>query len=255
MLAMADEHGIVNASVDGLARRAVVPIEDCEAALSTFMEPDRFSRDGTSGERIETVPGGWLVLNHAQYRDKRTAAQIATAARVKRHRERTKAVTANKVTADNAKAPSEAEADTEKKKSAHFDAFWSVYPRKVGKGAARKAYAKVVDGKPNAHHELYQTVQLYRTATDGWKPEDRKFIPYPATWLNQERYHDNPSEWVDAKAGPTRTEIEERNLEAAGRRSANHLAESQAITAEASTAEAETLRQEAIAEFRRKAKA
>ena len=213
MLAMADEQGVVNASVDGLARRAVVPIEDCEAALGTFLGPDRFSRDGTSGERIEVVPGGWLVLNHTQYRDRRTAAQIATAERVRKHRElhppasRVLVTVRNDVTPDNAKAPSEAEAeaDTEKKKkkSAHFNAFWSVYPRKVGKGAARKAYAKVVDGKPAAHHGLYQTVKLYRTATDTWKAEDRKYIPYPATWLNQERYHDNPAEWENPQSDAT----------------------------------------------------
>ncbi len=126
MLAMADEDGIVGASVDGLARRAVVPVEDCEAALSTFLGPDRFTRDGTSGERIEVVPGGWLVLNHTQYRDKRTAAQIATAervrkhrelhppaSRIKQHRERVRAVSCNDVTPDNAKAPSEADTDTD----------------------------------------------------------------------------------------------------------------------------------------------
>ena len=88
MLAMADQNGIVAASVDGLARRAVVTLKECETALKVFLGPDKHSRDGTTGERIEKVPGGWLVLNHAEYRDRRTTMQIATAERVRRHRER-----------------------------------------------------------------------------------------------------------------------------------------------------------------------
>lgn len=229
MLAMADENGVVEASVDGLARRSVVATEDCEAALSRFLGPDRFSRDGTSGERIEVVPGGWLVLNHAQYRDKRTEAQIATAARVKRHRERTKAVSGNDVTPGNAKAPSEAEADTDKKKnkSAHFDAWWAGYPRKVGKGAARVAYAKVIAGNPKQWGcWLLDTVERYRTATDAWKAEDRKYIPYPASWLNKEHYHDDPTEWLDPKERATQQIRKDEQW--ASQQSAKLLAESRA---------------------------
>jgi len=88
MLAMADADGIVEASTGGLARRAVVSREECEAALAVLLAPDPDSRDGTTGERLEKVPGGWLILNHAEYRDRRTHAQIQTAARVARHREK-----------------------------------------------------------------------------------------------------------------------------------------------------------------------
>lgn len=68
MLAMADADGVVSASVSGLARRAVVTRDECEAALETFLAPDPDSSDGTSGERIERVRGGWRILNHGHYR-------------------------------------------------------------------------------------------------------------------------------------------------------------------------------------------
>lgn len=115
MLAMADEHGIVEASVDGLARRAVVTIDECRQALASFLGPDPMSRDGGSGERIEKVPGGWLVLNHANYRDRQTRQQILTAARVARHRRKVAAdrVTGNEVTPYLPTSPSEAEAEAE----------------------------------------------------------------------------------------------------------------------------------------------
>ncbi len=102
MLAMADQNGVVQASVGGLARRANVTRVECEEALSVFLGPDPDSRDGTTGERIERVPGGWLVLNHANYRDKQTREQEQTAARVARHRARLASVTGNDVTDGNA---------------------------------------------------------------------------------------------------------------------------------------------------------
>lgn len=122
MLAMADQDGVVNASVGGLAHRARVTHEECLAALDVFMKPDPDSRDGTTGERIERVPGGWLVLNHANYRDIRTREQIATAARVKRHRESKGTVTRNDVTQGNAfpayaSASGAASASSDKKQS------------------------------------------------------------------------------------------------------------------------------------------
>lgn len=114
MLAMADADGVVSASVDGLARRAVVPVESCQKALKTFLGPDPYSRDGTDGQRIESIPGGWLILNHGEYRERRTDAQIQTAARVARHRAKSRGVTlGNDVTLGNARLRTEAEADAE----------------------------------------------------------------------------------------------------------------------------------------------
>lgn len=260
MLAMADEHGVVNASVDGLARRAVVPIEDCEAALSTFMGPDRFSRDGTSGERIEPVPGGWLVLNHAQYRDKRTSAQIATAARVKRHRERTKAVTANKVTPDNAKAPSEADTDTDLKSAASAAASPKV-ARTRKPDPIWDAVVDVFNLNPVTKSDKTRIGKVVRDLkAKGATPElivqacDRYRAKWPDVACTPEALLKH-WETFTVNTGPTRTEIEERNLEASDVRSANRLAESRAIAESASTTEADKARREAVAEFKRKAQA
>lgn len=107
MLAMADQHGVVHASVGGLAHRARVSKEECEEALAVFLGPDPDSRDETSGERIEKVAGGWLVLNHANYRDRQTKQQALTAERVARHRAKHAApsVTERYVTDGNATSP------------------------------------------------------------------------------------------------------------------------------------------------------
>ncbi|MEC9361907.1 MAG: hypothetical protein VYC42_01665 [Pseudomonadota bacterium] len=89
MLAMADRHGHVHASVPGLAHRARITLEECEAALKTFSTPDRYSRTPDhEGRRIEPIDGGWRLLNYLKYRDTRDAdsKREADAARQRRHR-------------------------------------------------------------------------------------------------------------------------------------------------------------------------
>jgi hypothetical protein len=70
VLLMKDHRGYVGASVDGIARRARVPVEDVERALTRFQEPDPRSRSQEhEGRRIERHGRGWLVLNHQTFRD------------------------------------------------------------------------------------------------------------------------------------------------------------------------------------------
>jgi hypothetical protein len=116
LLAMADGDGVVQCSPSGLARRANVTPDEAKDSLRVFLSPDEESRDGTTGERLEVVPGGWLVLNHANYRDRQTRAQELTAARVRKHRQKHRPVTGNSVTPRNAIPPSEAEAEADKNK-------------------------------------------------------------------------------------------------------------------------------------------
>src|SRR6187549_3814946 len=69
MLAMADIRGEVHAAVPGLARRAVVTLEEAEAALAKLLSPDPYSRSPEhDGRRLEPIPGGWRLLNHAKYK-------------------------------------------------------------------------------------------------------------------------------------------------------------------------------------------
>ena len=66
-----------------------------------------------------------------------------------------------------------------------FDEFFSVYPRKVGKGAAKKAWEKAIE-KTDADY-IISSADAYAASVEG---KDVKFIPHPTTWLNQERYDD-----------------------------------------------------------------
>ena len=77
MLAMADRQGRVWGSIPGLANRARIPVEDCRAALDTFLAPDRDSRtDLDEGRRIRPIDGGWQLINYQKYRDMRDKESV-----------------------------------------------------------------------------------------------------------------------------------------------------------------------------------
>lgn len=89
LLAMADPEGYVEASLPGLARRANVTIEECEAALAVLSAPDPYSKSQEhDGRRVEKVARGWLVLNYEAYREMRTRSQADAARRKREQRER-----------------------------------------------------------------------------------------------------------------------------------------------------------------------
>lgn len=69
-----------------------------------------------------------------------------------------------------------------------FDEFWEAYPRKQGKGNARKWFET---HKPNEElvRKMIKTINLYAKSIE-WTKEKGKFIPHPTTWLNGERWED-----------------------------------------------------------------
>ena len=69
-----------------------------------------------------------------------------------------------------------------------FDEFWKVYPRKVAKGDARKAWKQMATIRPPLE-KLIRAVIVAR-ATEDWRKDGGKFVPYPATWLRAERWED-----------------------------------------------------------------
>lgn len=69
-----------------------------------------------------------------------------------------------------------------------FDTFWKAYPKKVGKEAARRAFEKVNIAKIPV--ELMINAIEKQKQGEQWIKEDGRYIPNPATWLNQGRWED-----------------------------------------------------------------
>lgn len=69
-----------------------------------------------------------------------------------------------------------------------FQEFWLAYPRKIGKGAARRSWKRI---RPDT--ELQQRILnslSQHTYSHDWSREYGRFIPHPSTFLNQERWDD-----------------------------------------------------------------
>jgi hypothetical protein len=72
--------------------------------------------------------------------------------------------------------------------AAEFETFWKVYPRKKKKGDARKAWKQTEKIRPPLDR-LVKAVIVAR-ATQNWRDEDGRWVPYPATWLRAEQWED-----------------------------------------------------------------
>ena len=68
-----------------------------------------------------------------------------------------------------------------------FDRFWEAYPRKVGKEEARKAFQRV-DVPVGV---LVDAIFVQRKSAQ-WQKEGGRYVPFPANWLNQRRWEDQP---------------------------------------------------------------
>ena len=69
-----------------------------------------------------------------------------------------------------------------------FDSFWESYPRKVAKGVAIKAWEKILPSEESIS-EIMAALERHKQS-DQWTRDEGRFIPYPATWLNQGRWND-----------------------------------------------------------------
>ncbi len=75
---------------------------------------------------------------------------------------------------------------------AAFEEWWQAYPRKVARPVAAKAYDRACTKASAA--ELLIGARAYAAARAG---QDPRYTAHPATWLNGERWRDEPE-----RAGP-----------------------------------------------------
>ncbi|MBK5416371.1 Pyocin large subunit-like protein [Pseudomonas sp. TH31] len=69
-----------------------------------------------------------------------------------------------------------------------FARFWALYPRKVSKDAARKAWDKL-DLSAELFEAMIQALGAQSLSVD-WTKDNGQFIPHASTWLNGKRWED-----------------------------------------------------------------
>lgn len=67
-----------------------------------------------------------------------------------------------------------------------FDEFWALYPHKVGKLLAPKAYQKAL--KIASHEEIMAGLERYKATKEDWR-----IWKGPAAWLNAGMWMDEPA--------------------------------------------------------------
>jgi hypothetical protein len=84
-----------------------------------------------------------------------------------------------------------------------FENFWKAYPKKRGKDAAARSWSRrKLDGEAGV---IMAALENHKKNAD-WRREGGRFIPNPATWLNEGRWKD---EIPEKKAASTRHEWED----------------------------------------------
>jgi hypothetical protein len=68
-----------------------------------------------------------------------------------------------------------------------FEDFWDAYPRRISKGSAKRAWDKATL-KEDAE-KIIEAAKRFAKSREG---QDPRYTPHPATWLNGERWSDQP---------------------------------------------------------------
>jgi len=74
---------------------------------------------------------------------------------------------------------------------AGFFEFWKTYPRRTKKPSAEKAWKKLNPDQA-LQDRILQAIERQKTSPD-WTCDNGQFIPYPASWLNERRWEDEPT--------------------------------------------------------------
>tara|TARA_R110000803_G_scaffold43701_7_gene93047 strand:+ start:4763 stop:5530 length:768 start_codon:yes stop_codon:yes gene_type:complete len=130
------------------------------------------------------------------------SARVATRGRVVKHRSNadvTPLVTVQRSEVRDQRSEVRTKAPPKAVNAPEFDAFWEVYPRKTAKAEARKSWGKALAAAGGEFEAIVQGAKDY-AASDIGRGETR-FIAYPATWLNQERWADDRAAWATNSNG------------------------------------------------------
>lgn len=92
-------------------------------------------------------------------------------------------------------------------KPVDFEAFWALYPRKVGKKAALKAW--------NTHKppisKCLAVLEVWRKS-EAWTKDNGAYIPHPSTWINAGRWDDEIETEKPKFVNRPLTEAEKREM-------------------------------------------
>ena len=99
--------------------------------------------------------------------------------------ERTRSLPSEEEEEEETESKSEAKSNPNTSRASAFDVFWEAYPKKTGKEAARKSFARA-----KADIGTMLSALEVQKQSEQWTKNNGQFIPNPTTWLNQGRWED-----------------------------------------------------------------
>jgi len=99
--------------------------------------------------------------------------------------------------------PIQSETESNPNTDGLFDVFWKEYPKKQAKPAAERAFQRA-NPSQEILDRMIKVIQASRK-TEGWQEKNGKYIPQPATWLNQRRWEDETTDISKQSMQPERT--------------------------------------------------
>lgn len=97
---------------------------------------------------------------------------------------------------DTSKSASSSSSILSKVQQSRFDAFWKVYPKKVGKQDAQKAWKKIAPDE-ELTDTIIRAVETAKQKDSRFREE--RFIPHPATWLNAGSWENEYDDYFPAQ--------------------------------------------------------
>jgi len=186
LLASCREDGIARVSSIGLCSHCFLPLDIVKNSLKILSDYDSESRStNDEGRRIRRVDGGFEIINYQKYREF-TYKESEAKRKYSRYHSPEKSGEIQGLPEDSASASSSSSVYT-----AEFNSFWNTYPKKVGKGAASKAWSKI-KSPLNTLNSIKSALE-WQIKSDQWTKDHGQYIPNPSTYLNQSRWLDEPT--------------------------------------------------------------
>lgn len=213
MLALKDSDQVCRATVPALAKLNNLTIEEAEAILTKFEQPDPYSRSSEfEGRRIERCDQGWLILNGQKYQERIVQDERREYKRLKaqEYREKNRRQRVDKrgqtwTRVDEVDTQDPYKTNTRQKKEENkvafakrpFSRFWETYPkrngRKAGKAKAEKVWKSLkLEDQDKALEALTAQLDNFRKCR-----QQGVFVaefPDAFRWLRDRRFEDEVGE-------------------------------------------------------------
>ena len=193
---LADDGGLVMMTADqiadrvGLCRRVAMRLlKDAETAGMIWRGIGKVHLKGT-GVHLKGTGVHFKLHGHERERDHEKHEDHETLSSVK-NLSHDHPVAAAVVTAPARPSSKPKKPKIDPDEDAGFEAFWTGYPRKVGKSAVTAWWSRTSP----SDDLLMEILEGLDAWLDVWTSQGKelRWIPHPITWLNQRRWQDDPS--------------------------------------------------------------